>query len=146
MSNLGNHPTDGSCIFCKIIAGQIPCFKLLEDDATIAFMDINPVNPGHVLVIPKHHAPNLMEIPTDCLAATVATAQTVARAVDKTLKPHGINLVQSNGPGAGQSVFHLHVHIIPRIAGDKLKLNWGIAPGDMDAIGAVAERIRANVA
>ena len=137
---------DPDCIFCKIIDGEIPSFKVFEDDRTLAFMDINPVNPGHVLVIPKHHAPNLMEIPTDCLAATVATAQTVARAVDKTLKPHGINLVQSNGPGAGQSVFHLHVHIIPRIAGDKLKLNWGIAPGDMDAIGAVAERIRANVA
>ena len=137
---------DPNCIFCKIIAGEIPSFKVFEDDRTLAFMDINPVSPGHVLVIPKYHAPDLMEIPTDCLKATVATAQTVARAVDKTLKPNGINLVQSNGPGAGQSVFHLHVHIIPRIAGDKLKLNWGIAPGDMDAIGAVAERIRANVA
>ena len=137
---------DPDCIFCKIIAGEIPSFKVFEDDRTLAFMDINPVSPGHVLVIPKHHAPDLMHIPTDGLMATVATAQTVARAVDKTLKPNGINLVQSNGPGAGQSVFHLHVHIIPRIAGDKLKLNWGIAPGDMDAIGAVAERIRANVA
>jgi len=109
-------------------------------------MDINPVNPGHVLVIPKYHATDLMQIPTDCLKATMVTAQMIARSVDKALKPNGINLVQSNGPGAGQSVFHLHVHIIPRISGDKLKLNWGIAPGNMDAIGAVAERIRANLA
>jgi histidine triad (HIT) family protein len=137
---------DPNCIFCKIIDGEIPSFKVFEDDRTLAFMDINPVSPGHVLVIPKHHAPDLMHIRTDWLMATVATAQTVARAVDKTLKPDGINLVQSNGPGAGQSVFHLHFHIIARIAGDKLKFNWGLAPGDMDAIGAVAERIRANVA
>ena len=137
---------DPDCIFCKIIDGEIPSFKVFEDDRTLAFMDINPVSPGHVLVIPKHHARDLMHIPTDWLMATTATAQTVARAVDRTLKPHGINLVQSNGPGAGQSVFHLHVHVFPRIAGDKLKLNWGLAPGDMDAIGAMAERIRANVA
>ncbi len=136
---------DPDCIFCKIIDGEIPSFKVFEDDRTLAFMDINPVSPGHVLVIPKHHAPDLMHIPTDWLMATVATARTVARAVDKTLRPDGINLVQSNGPGAGQSVFHLHFHIIARIAGDKLKFNWGLAPGDMDAIGAVAERIRANL-
>jgi histidine triad (HIT) family protein len=137
---------DRDCIFCKISDGEIPSFKVFEDDRTLAFMDINPVNPGHVLVIPKYHATDLMQIPTDCLKATMVTAQMIARSVDKALKPNGINLVQSNGPGAGQSVFHLHVHIIPRISGDKLKLNWGIAPGNMDAIGAVAERIRANLA
>ena len=137
---------EADCIFCKIIDGEIPSFKVFEDEKTLAFMDINPVNPGHVLVIPKHHAPDLMGIPTDWLTATVATAQKVARAVDKTLKPDGLNLVQSNGPGAAQSVFHLHVHVIPRTEGDGLKMNWGIAPGDMDAIGALAERIRANVA
>jgi histidine triad (HIT) family protein len=137
---------EADCIFCKIIDGEIPSFKVLEDEKTLAFMDINPVNPGHVLVIPKHHAPDLMQITEDWLTATVATARKVARAVDKTLKPHGLNLVQSNGPGAAQSVFHLHVHVIPRTKGDDLKMNWGIAPGDMDAIGALAERIRANVA
>ncbi|MDP7651740.1 MAG: HIT family protein [Rhodospirillales bacterium] len=136
---------DPDCIFCKIIDGDIPSFKVFEDEKTLTFMDISPVNPGHVLVIPKYHAPDLMQIPTDWLMATVATAQTVAQAVDKALKPDGINILQSNGPAAGQSVFHLHVHIIPRTAGDKLAFDWGIAPGDMDAIGAVAERIRASV-
>ncbi len=137
---------DPDCIFCKIIDGEIPSFKVFENEKTLAFMDINPVSPGHVLVIPKYHATDLMHIPTDWLKATVAMAQTVARAVDKTLNPQGINMLQSNGPAAGQSVFHLHVHVIPRAAGDKLRFNWGIAPGDMDAIGAIAERIRANVA
>ena len=137
---------DPDCIFCKIIDGDIPSFKVFEDEKTLAFMDISPVNPGHVLVIPKYHVPDLMQIPTDWLKATVATAQTVAQAVDKALKPDGMNILQSNGAAAGQSVFHLHVHVIPRTAGDKLAFDWGIAPGDMDAIGAVAERIRASVA
>jgi histidine triad (HIT) family protein len=137
---------DPDCIFCKIIDGDIPSFKVFEDEKTLAFMDINPVNPGHVLVAPKYHAADVMQIPTDWLKATIASAQTVAQAVDKALKPGGINILQSNGAAAGQSVFHLHVHIIPRTVGDKLTFDWGIAPGDMDAIGAVAEQIRASVA
>ena len=136
---------DPDCIFCKIIHGEIPSFNVFEDDKTLAFMDINPVNPGHVLVIPKHHAPDLLQTPTEWLTATVATAQTVARAVDKTLKTDGLNLVQANGPGAQQGVFHLHVHVVPRIKGDDLKLNWKLVPGDMETIGALAERIRGNV-
>ena len=136
---------DPDCIFCKIIKGEIPSFKVHEDDKTLAFMDINPVNPGHALVIPKFHASDLLRIPAEWLTATTVAAQKVARAVDKTLKPHGLNLVQANGPGAAQSVMHLHVHVIPRAKGDDLKMNWGLKPGDMDEIGKLALSIRANL-
>lgn len=133
------------CIFCKIVAGEIPCFKLYEDAATLAFMDINPVHPGHALAIPKAHHPDLFAIPADGLAATTATLQKVARAVRKTLQPAGMNLVQCNGAAAAQSVMHFHMHAVPRHDGDGLAMNWGLDPGDMDEIGALAEKIRGNL-
>jgi len=135
--------TDDSCIFCKIVAGAIPCFKLHEDATTIAFMDVNPAQPGHALAVVKEHWANLHEIPAEQLAATAATAKRVAGAVEKALAPAGINLIQANGPGAGQSVFHLHFHVLPRAADDDLKLNWGHNPGDMDAVKAVHEKVLA---
>ena len=137
------HPTDGSCIFCKIVAGQIPCFKLLEDDRTIAFMDINPVNPGHALAVAKGHWPTVDVIPADVLADVAKTAQKVAKAAFRVLKPHGVNLLQANGEGAGQSVPHLHIHIMPRVKGDDVNLNWEPKPGDMAAIKAVYEKLKA---
>ncbi|GAB4353019.1 MAG: HIT family protein [Gammaproteobacteria bacterium] len=133
------------CIFCKIVAGEIPCFKLYEDGETLAFMDINPANEGHALVIPKSHAPNLFEVSPEALSATARAAQRVARAVQATLDPPGMNLLQCNGAAAAQSVQHFHMHVLPRQTGDDLKMNWGIKPGDPDAIGALAERIRANI-
>lgn len=135
------------CIFCKIIAGEIPCVKLYEDEHTLAFMDINPANRGHALAIPKKHEPDLFEATDETLAVTAATAARVARAVKATVEPDGINLVQANGPGAAQSVFHLHLHVIPRFEGDDLKLNWGVPPqpGDMDEIKALGEQIAARV-
>jgi histidine triad (HIT) family protein len=135
-----------SCVFCRIVAGTIPCFKLWEDEATLAFMDVNPANPGHALAIAKKHAEDVYAIDPDDLAATAITAQRVARAVRTALAPDGINLIQANGPGAGQSVFHFHIHIMPRRAGDDLKLNWGHTPGDMAAIKAVYEEVKAAVA
>ena len=138
--------TDPNCIFCKIVAGQIPCFKLHEDAETIAFMDINPGNPGHALAIPKAHAANLDEMPTALLGPVLATAQRVAKAVAATMKPDGINILQANGPGAGQSVFHFHIHILPRRIGDELKMNWGHKPGDMAVIKANYEKICAAMA
>jgi histidine triad (HIT) family protein len=135
--------TDPNCIFCKIVAGTIPCFKLYEDGATFAFLDINPVNAGHALVIPKSHAANLFESADTDLAAVMATVRRVATAVEKTVTPHGVNLLQANGPGAAQSVFHFHMHIIPRVQGDDLKMNWGLKPGDKAALAALAETIRA---
>lgn len=137
------HPTDGSCIFCKIVAGEIPCFKLLEDEHTIAFMDINPVNPGHALSVAKGHWPTVDVVPADVLGAVAITAQRVARAVIAVLQPVGVNLLQANGEGAGQSVPHLHVHIMPRRANDGATLNWTYKPGDKSEIAAVYDRLKA---
>jgi histidine triad (HIT) family protein len=138
-----SHPTDANCIFCKIVAGQIPSFKLLEDDKTIAFMDINPVNPGHSLSVAKGHWPMVDTIPTDVLGAVAATAQKVAKAVMSELKPNGVNLLQANGPGAGQSVPHLHIHIMPRRPNDGVALNWEYKPGDKAEIEAIYKRLKA---
>ena len=102
------------CIFCKIIAGEIPSMKLWEDERTLSFMDINPAAPGHCLAIPKVHASNVFELDPAALAHTAQTAQRVARAVDAALGPDGINLIQANGKGAAQSVLHFHFHIMPR--------------------------------
>lgn len=134
---------DKDCIFCKIVRGEIPSFKLFEDDKTLAFMDINPINPGHALIVPKHHAPNIFETPDDWLAAAMVTTRRIARGVETALKPHGMNIVQANGPGAAQSVFHLHIHVVPRAENDGIKMNWGINPGKMDEIKALAEKIKA---
>ena len=136
---------DDDCIFCKIIRGEIPCFKVLEDADVLALMDVNPIAPGHVLVIPKHHAKDILETPLDCVGKVFAGAGRAARAVQKTLAPDGINILQANGPGAKQSVFHLHVHVIPRGMDDGLSMNWELAPGDMDQIGRLAEQIASNV-
>ncbi len=133
---------DPDCIFCKIVAGEIPSFKVYEDEPTLGFMDINPANPGHVLAIPKAHWKDVHTIPDHVIAATVQTAKRIASAVEAALSPHGINLVQANGPGAAQSIFHFHMHVVPRHKGDELKLNWGLRPGDMAQVEAIAERIK----
>ena len=133
------------CVFCKIIAGEIPCFKLHEDDDTLAFMDINPASEGHALVIPKEHSADVHGISDAAISSTVVTAKKIASAIEKTLNPGGLNLVQCNGPAAAQSVLHFHMHVLPRKEGDELKLNWGLQPGDMYAIGKLAERIRAHL-
>jgi histidine triad (HIT) family protein len=138
-----SHPTDANCVFCKIVAGKLPCFKLLEDETTIAFMDINPVNPGHALAVAKGHWPTVDAIPPDVFAHVARTAQRVAKAAFKALAPAGVNLVQANGAAAGQSVPHLHIHIMPRRPGDDLALNWTPTPGDMKEIEAVAAKLKA---
>ena len=133
---------DPDCIFCKIVAGEVPSFTLFEDDATLAFMDINPANEGHALVIPKEHAVDLYAVPNEALTRTTVTAKKVAAAVARTLNPDGLNLVQCNGAAAAQSVMHFHVHVLPRSKNDGLAMNWGLKLGDIDAIGRLAERIR----
>jgi histidine triad (HIT) family protein len=138
-----SHPTDANCIFCKIVAGQIPSFKLLEDDKTIAFMDINPVNPGHALAVAKGHWPTVDVIPPEVLVAVARTAQKIAKATMTALKPAGVNLVQANGPAAGQSVPHLHIHVMPRRAGDDVSLNWQPQPGDRSEIEAIYNKLKA---
>ena len=134
---------DPGCIFCKIVAGELPCFELYQDQATLAFMDINPVHDGHCLVIPKAHYPSVFDIDAEAITAAARVAARLARAVDATLKPDGLNLIQSNGSGAAQSVPHFHFHILPRRSGDGLLVNWTPRPGDPARIGEIAERIRA---
>jgi histidine triad (HIT) family protein len=136
---------DPNCVFCKIAAGSIPCIKLCEDEGTMAFMDINPANEGHCLVIPKAHFPTLFVLAPEALAATGNTVLKVAKAVQAALIPDGLNLLQANGPGAGQSVFHFHVHVLPRRHGDSLSINWTPKPGDRGRIAEVAEKIRQHL-
>jgi histidine triad (HIT) family protein len=133
---------DPNCVFCKIVAGRIPCHRLLEDRATLAFLDINPANPGHALVIPKAHAPNLTASKDADLAAVMKSVRRVARAIEVELTPDGINLLQANGPGAAQSVFHFHVHVLPRRRDDGLAMNWIPTLGDKAELAAMAERLR----
>ncbi len=140
----GETHLDADCIFCKIIRGEIPSFKIFEDDEILAFMDVNPIATGHALVIPKFHSKDIHETPAEWVGIAFAGAKLVARAVEKTLEPAGINIVQANGPGAKQSVFHLHVHVMPRSMDDGLTMNWELVPGDMDEIGKLAEKIAAN--
>lgn len=135
---------DPDCIFCKIVAQAVPCFKLFEDSETLAFMDINPVHDGHCLVIPKAHYPTVFDIAPEAFAAAARTTARVARAVNQAVRPDGTSLMQANGPGAGQSVGHFHLHVLPRWIGDRLAFNWerDQKSGDMAHIAAVAERIR----
>jgi histidine triad (HIT) family protein len=137
--------TDPNCIFCKIVAGAIPSMKLAEDAETLAFMDINPFSEGHCLVIAKGHYPDLYAVPDATLGAVAAQVRRVASAVRDALAPAGLNIVQANGPAAGQSVLHYHMHILPRAMNDGATLNWGYKPGDRDRIAALAERIRSKL-
>jgi histidine triad (HIT) family protein len=133
---------DPDCLFCKIVAGEIPSQRVDEDEHTVAFMDINPATRGHALVIPRRHVANLLEIEADDLEATIAAAQRLARAVSERLGADGVNLINSCGPAAWQTVFHFHVHVIPRYEGDPLKLPWTPSPGDPDEIAATARQLR----
>ncbi|MBO6521341.1 MAG: HIT family protein [Rhodospirillales bacterium] len=134
------------CIFCKIIRGEIPSFKVWEDDKTFAFMDINPVAKGHALIVPKFHTPNIYEAPQEWLGPTLGAVGRVARAVRDEVQPDGMNILQANDKGAAQSVFHIHFHVIPRIVDDGLTMNWDMVPGDMDEIDKLAEKIAAHTA
>lgn len=109
------------CIFCKIVSGDIPSFKVYETDETLAFLDIHPVAPGHVLVIPKKHSSNIFDIEASDWGAVAETVRILAIALEKSLSADGINLRMNNREHAGQDVFHPHVHIIPRFKGDGLK-------------------------
>ena len=133
---------DPGCLFCKIVAGELPAQKVDEDARTIAFMDINPATRGHALVVPRRHAANLLEIDAEDLAAVAAAAQRLARDAVARLGADGVNLINSCGAPAWQTVFHFHMHVIPRYEGDPLRLPWVPAPGDPDEIAAAAEALR----
>jgi histidine triad (HIT) family protein len=135
--------SSAECIFCQIVAKKIPCFKIYEDERSLAFADINPLSDGHILVIPKNHAVNLMEITPGDLAAVHQASQKVAHAMTKSLKPAGITVLQLNGAGANQVVMHYHVHLIPRNRpNDGLSiLEWEAKPGNLKTIERVAKKI-----
>jgi histidine triad (HIT) family protein len=131
------------CVFCKIRDGQIPSTKIYEDQATLAFMDINPLNTGHCLVVTKRHAATIWDAEVSDLQAAIATAKKVATALRETVKPDGLNMLQANGAAAFQSVAHYHLHLIPRWAGDGKGFDWKLVPGDRAQIAATGERLRA---
>jgi len=135
---------DPSNIFARILRGEIPCHRVCEDDNTLAFMDIMPQAEGHTLVVPKTPGENIFELPTEALAATIRTTQRVAVAVQKAFDPPGIMIAQLNGAAAGQSVFHLHFHIVPRYSGKDLRMVAG-AMADPERLAEHAARIRAHL-
>jgi len=131
------------CIFCKIIKGEIPCFKVYEDDRVLAFEDINPISRGHTLVIPKNHAENIWEISEEDLLAIHRAAKKIATAIRETLNPVGVACLQLNGRGVSQVVMHYHLHLMPRGSEEpELPVSrWELKPGDQDEIKRIAEQI-----
>jgi histidine triad (HIT) family protein len=129
------------CIFCKIAAGELPATIIDEDERTLAFMDISPATRGHALVIPRDHSVDVYEIDPEDLQAVAIAAQRIARKARDRLGADGVNLLHSSGAAAWQTVFHFHVHVIPRYDGDPLKLPWVPAPGDKDEIAAAAAEL-----
>jgi histidine triad (HIT) family protein len=130
------------CLFCKIIAGQIPCTRVFEDAAVLSFLDIGPISPGHTLLIPKKHYGSIAEMPADEVAALFRPVAALAAAVQAAVKAEGINVLQNNGPSAGQVVPHLHIHLIPRWPGDGLGFRWPARKADPAVLAQQAEKIR----
>ena len=131
------------CVFCKICDGQLPSMKIYEDERTLVIMDINPLNPGHCLVLTKTHAATLFDSEAPDLAAAMDAAQKVALAIREALRPDGLNLLQANGAAAFQSVPHFHLHLIPRWMNDDKGFDWKLVPGDRAEITTTGEKIRA---
>ena len=135
-------PADPDCIFCKILAGELPGTIVDEDERTVSFMDINPATRGHALVIPREHTRDLLTIDPEDLAACAKAAQRLAARAKEVLGADGINLLNSCGKAAWQTVFHFHMHVIPRYADDPLELPWVPGPGDVDEIKATGEELK----
>jgi len=126
---------DENCIFCKIIAGEIPSKTVYEDDNYKAIMDVAPASKGHVIVLPKNHAANVFEISDEDVAGIMVVAKKVAGILKNALNCDGVNILQNNGEVAGQTVFHLHVHVIPRYENDTVKIKWSQAENiDIDEV------------
>jgi histidine triad (HIT) family protein len=135
--------SDPDCIFCKIVAGELPATIVDQDERTIAFMDINPGTRGHALVIPRAHSRDLLDVDPEDLTAVAVASQRLAGRISEHLGAQGVNLVNSCGAAAWQTVFHFHVHVIPRYADDPLRLPWVPAPGDAAEIAGVAQELTA---
>ncbi|HYG54093.1 MAG TPA: HIT family protein [Burkholderiales bacterium] len=134
------------CIFCKIVAKQIPATVVHEDAHTLAFMDIGQVNPGHVLVAVKKHAENLYGLDDTQAAELFKAAARVARAVRGAFNPEGLSVYQANGKAAGQTVFHFHLHLVPRYEGDGMNLTWPVKNPPREKLVEYAEKIKAKLA
>jgi histidine triad (HIT) family protein len=130
------------CIFCKIVAGELPAEIVDSDEHTVAFMDINPATRGHALVIPRHHSEDLLAIADEDLERTMVAARRLAERMERTLKPAGFNILNACRPAAWQTVFHYHLHVVPRYESDPLKLPWVPRGADPAQIAAVAAEIR----
>lgn len=128
------------CIFCRIVAGTLPCHRVYEDELTLAFMDIFPVADGHTLVITKQHAANLFEAEEAALTAVMAASRRIAHAIRTALAPDGLMVFQLNGAAAMQTVFHYHMHLLPRREGEALALHTRV-PGDPARLAEVAQRL-----
>ena len=128
------------CVFCAIAAGEIPCFKIYEDDIALAYLDINPFAKDHTLVIPKAHAADIQAADDETLAALIVRVKRIAAHVAERLGCDGYNVMQNNGAAAGQTVRHIHFHIVPRWNGDPLE--FANHEGDMKALAALAESLR----
>jgi histidine triad (HIT) family protein len=133
------------CIFCRIVAKQIPATVVHEDEDTLAFMDIGQVNPGHVLVTVKKHADNIFSLDEAQAAAVFRSAARVARAIRGAFEPQGLSVYQANGRAAGQTVFHLHLHLVPRYEGDGMALTWPVKNPPREKLVEYAEKIRAKL-
>jgi histidine triad (HIT) family protein len=133
--------SDPDCIFCKIVAGELPANVVDEDEKTIAFMDIAPATRGHALVIPRVHSRDVLETGAEDLQATILAAQRLAARAKERLGADGVNLLNACGSAAWQTVFHLHIHVIPRYAGDPLRLPWVPSQGDPGEIAAAAQEL-----
>lgn len=131
------------CVFCAIVAGRIPATKVHEDELTLAFMDIGEVNPGHVLVTAKAHAENIYGLDDRLAAAVFQSAARVAKAINKAYAPEGLTLYQANGPAAGQTVYHFHLHLVPRYEKDGMQLTWPAKNPPREQLEANAAKLRA---
>jgi len=133
--------SDPECIFCRILAGELPATIIDEDERTISFMDIAPATRGHALVIPRVHSADLLGVPEEDLGAVAAACKRLASRAKERLRADGVNLINSCGAASWQTVFHFHVHVIPRYEDDPLRLPWVPAPGDPEEIAAAAKEL-----
>jgi histidine triad (HIT) family protein len=141
-----DHSPPGQCIFCRLVAGEIPATRVYEDEQTLAFMDLGQVNPGHVLVAIKRHAATLLDLTPDEAAAAMRTAHRMAQAVQKAFDPPGLTLLQCNGKEGDQTVFHFHLHVVPRHGDDGIALSWPRKDPPREQLEAYAVQLRQALA
>lgn len=132
------------CLFCKIISGAIPSYKIFENEYTFAFLDINPINKGHTLIIPKNHAENIMTIRKDDFSEVMETVRMLTPKIQRAVDADGINIIINNCPAAGQVIFHSHVHIIPRFENDG-HANWSVNDDEKKVVSETAELIKKEI-